>query len=219
MTSWYGPAAAAGSGAGPGISGGAALSLVVTGLAVMGSPGPSTVSLVAVAGAYGLRPALAYCAGLVVGATVVLVAVATGVTAVLLALPVLRWVLTVVAVVYVLRLALRLALSPALAGRDGAGRKPSVLGGVLLGALNPKAWVAIGAVFLSTRLSEAPVLDATAKVVALAALIVVVHAGWLAAGRLMEPLLRVPRRARAVNVVLAGLLAVAMIPVLRTLAP
>ena len=69
------------------------LSLVITGLAVMGSPGPSTVGLVAVAAAHGVRPAVGYCVGLVVGTTVVLIAVATGVTAVLLALPVLRWVL------------------------------------------------------------------------------------------------------------------------------
>src|SRR5689334_9576560 len=94
MTSWYDPGSAPGLAASPGISGSAALSLVVTGLAVMGSPGPSTVSLVAVAGAYGIRLALRYCVGLVAGTTAVLLAVATGVTAVLLALPVLRWVLT-----------------------------------------------------------------------------------------------------------------------------
>ena len=89
-----------------------------------------------------------------------------------------------------------------------------MLSGLLLGTLNPKAWVAMGTVFLSTRLSTAPVLDATAKVVGLAALIVIIHVGWLAAGRLMERLLRVPRRARAVNITLAGLLALMTVPVL-----
>lgn len=190
------------------------LSLVITGLAVMGSPGPSTVGLVAVAAAHGVRPAVGYCVGLVVGTTVVLIAVATGVTAVLLALPVLRWVLLTVAVAYVLWLAVRLAVSSTLGGHPVARRRPSVLGGVLLGTLNPKAWVAIGAVFLSARLAATPVLDATAKVVVLTVLIVLIHVGWLAAGRLLEPVLRVPRRARAVNITLAGLLTFAMIPVL-----
>jgi threonine/homoserine/homoserine lactone efflux protein len=197
-----------------GISASSALSLVITGLAVMGSPGPSTLSLVAVAAAYGVRPAVAYCVGLVVGTTVVLLAVATGVTAVLLALPVLRWILLGVAVAYVLWLAVRLASSSTLGGHGGGDRTPSILGGVLLGALNPKAWVAIGAVFLSARLAGAPVVDATAKVVVLTVLILVIHVGWLAAGRMLEPVLRSPRRARAVNITLATLLVLAMVPVL-----
>jgi threonine/homoserine/homoserine lactone efflux protein len=190
------------------------LGLVMTGLAVMGSPGPSTVGLVAVAAAHGVRPAVGYCVGLVVGTTVVLLAVATGTTVVLLALPGLRRVLLAIAAAYVLWLAVRLAASSTPGGRPAVSSRPSALGGVLLGTLNPKAWVAIGAVFLSTRLAAAPVVDATAKIVVLTVLIVLIHVGWLAAGRLLEPVLRVPRRARVVNITLACLLALAMIPVL-----
>ena len=189
------------------------LGLVVTGLAVMGSPGPSTVSLVAVTAAYGLRPAIAYCVGLIVGTTVVLLAVATGMTALLLALPLLRWVLLALAVAYILELAVRLARSSSIGGHRVHDRRPSVVGGLVLGALNPKAWVAIGAVFVGARLAAGPVLDAMLKVLVLTVLIVVVHVGWLAAGRLLEPLLRTPRRARAVNITLAGMLVLAMIPV------
>jgi threonine/homoserine/homoserine lactone efflux protein len=190
------------------------LGLVVTGLAVMGSPGPSTVSLVAVTAAYGVRPAIAYCVGLIVGTTVVLLAVATGMTALLLALPLLRWALLALAVAYILRLALRLARSSGLGGSGALDRRPSLVGGLVLGALNPKAWVAIGAVFVGARLAAGPVLDAASKVLVLTVLIVVIHVGWLAAGRLAEPLLRSPRRARAVNVTLAGMLLLAMIPLL-----
>src|SRR5690242_18538494 len=95
----------------PGTGGSSAIGLVITGLVVMGSPGPSTVSLVAVAAASGVRQAVAYGVGLVVGATVVLLAVATGLTAVLLTLPVLRWVLLSLAVAYVLWLAVALGRS------------------------------------------------------------------------------------------------------------
>jgi len=197
------------------MSGAPVLGLVVTGLAVMGSPGPSTVSLVAVTAAYGLRPAVAYCVGLIVGTTVVLLAVATGMTALLLALPLLRWVLLALAVAYILWLALRLARSSTIGGHGAPDRSPSLVGGLVLGALNPKAWVAIGAVFVGARLAAGPVLDATAKVLVLTVLIVVIHVGWLAAGRLLEPLLRSPRRARAVNITLAGMLVLAMVPVLR----
>ena len=84
----------------------------------------------------------------------------------------------------------------------------------MLGVTNPKAWVAIAAVFLSARLAANQVADATAKFLVLSCLIVVIHLGWLAVGRLLEPALRTPGRARAVNVVLAALLVLAMIPVL-----
>jgi len=64
--------------------------LLVTALAVMGSPGPATISLTATGAAFGVRRSLAYLAGIVVGTSVVLVAVATGITATLLAVPSLR---------------------------------------------------------------------------------------------------------------------------------
>src|SRR5690242_15379744 len=164
---------------------GPVLGLVVTGLVVMGSPGPSTVSLVAVSAAYGARRALVYGVGLVLGTVAVLLAVATGATAVLLALPALRWLVLALAAGYVLWLAVRLASASALDDHGFGVARPSVRGGVLLGALNPKAWVGIGAVFLSARVSETPTADAVIKAVVLTAPIVVIHAGWLAAGGLL----------------------------------
>ena len=113
------------------------MGLVLTGLVVMGSPGPSTVSLVAVSAAYGLRQAVGYGVGLVLGTTAVLLAVATGLTAVLLAVPTLRWLLLASAVVYVLWLAVRLASSSTLGGHATTADKPSLWGGLLLGTLNP----------------------------------------------------------------------------------
>jgi threonine/homoserine/homoserine lactone efflux protein len=198
----------------PGVDGGSAVGLVLTGLVVMGSPGPSTVSLVAVAAAYGVRQGVVYGLGLVLGTTAVLLAVATGVTAVLLAVPTLRWLLLILAVVYMLWLAVRLASSSDLPGHATAVGRPSVRGGLVLGALNPKAWVALGAVLLSARLAASPVLDVTAKIVLLTMLIVIVHAVWLAAGRLLASVLRTPRRARTVNIALACLLVLAIAPVL-----
>jgi threonine/homoserine/homoserine lactone efflux protein len=196
------------------IAGGSALGLVVTGLVVMGSPGPSTVSLVAVSAAYGVRQAVAYGVGLVLGTTAVLLAVATGATAVLSAVPAVRWALLGLAAVYVLWLAVRLAQSSALDVRGVASDRPSVRGGLLLGALNPKAWVAIGAVFLSAHLADPPIVDAMVKAAVLTVLIVVVHGGWLAAGRVLAQALRTPRRARTINVALAVALVLAMVPVL-----
>jgi threonine/homoserine/homoserine lactone efflux protein len=185
-------------------------------LAIMGSPGPSTISLVGAAVAYGVRRSLAYCAGLVAGTTVVLLAAATGVTAVLLAVPALRWVLLLAAAGYILWLAYHLATARPLAEQTAADRRPSLVDGVVLGVLNPKAWIAIAAVFASAHLASSAVADATLKIPLLAFMVVLIHALWLLAGRLLMPAMRHPTRARAVNIALAVLLvaatALALVP-------
>src|SRR5215213_11782161 len=83
--------------------------LLVTALAIMGSPGPATISLTAAGSAYGVRRSLGYLTGIVAGTAVVLVAIATGITAALLAVPVLRTVLVVLSVAYILWLAYHIA--------------------------------------------------------------------------------------------------------------
>jgi threonine/homoserine/homoserine lactone efflux protein len=179
--------------------------LVLAALAIMGSPGPATISLTACGSAYGVRDSSRYLTGIVLGTIVVLVAVATGVTAVLLTAPVVRPVLLAISVLYVLRLAYMIATAPPLRQLAG-GRPPTLAGGVVLGVANPKAWVAIAAVFASARVSDGPVTDGSAKVAVLVVLIVVINAAWLAAGAACAPALQDPRRARAINVGLAILL-------------
>jgi threonine/homoserine/homoserine lactone efflux protein len=180
-------------------------------MVIMGSPGPSTISLVAAAVGFGVRRSLPYCAGLVVGTTVVLLAAATGVTAVLLAVPTLHWVLAVAATGYTLWLAYRLAMAGPLAKRVASDRRPSFADGIVLGVANPKAWIAIAAVFASARVASTAVGDATLKIPLLALMIVLIHGVWLFVGRLLMPALRSPGRARAVNIALAGLLVAATV--------
>jgi threonine/homoserine/homoserine lactone efflux protein len=181
---------------------GAAGTLLLASAAIMGSPGPATISLVAAGSAFGVRRSLPYLAGIVAGTTVVLLAVATGITAALLAVPALGSVLLGISAVYILWLAYHIAVAPPLAAA-GAASPPSLAGGTLLGVANPKAWVAIAAVFASARLAGGSAADATAKVLLLSGMIVLINATWLVAGRSLAPLLRDPRRARIVNAVLA----------------
>src|SRR5579859_7306647 len=99
----------------------------------MGSPGPATISLTAAGSAYGPRRSLGYLAGVVAGTMIVLVAVGTGVTATLLALPGLRPVLIAISGVYLLRLAYRVATAPPLPPPPSRETAPSFAGGALLG--------------------------------------------------------------------------------------
>jgi threonine/homoserine/homoserine lactone efflux protein len=176
----------------------------VTALAIMGSPGPATISLTAAGSAFGIRRSLDYLGGIVVGTTLVLVAVASGITVALLAVPTLELALIGVSVAYVLWLAFHIATAAPLDPCAAVGRAPSFGGGLLLGVANPKAWVALAAVYASAGVANDAVIDAAAKLALLTVLIVLINAAWLAAGMSVAPLLRDPVRARVVNVLLAA---------------
>ncbi len=182
--------------------------LLVTSLAIMGSPGPATISVVAAVSAFGLRRSVPYTIGTIVGTTLVLVAAATGITAALLALPAIGQVLTAISAAYILWLAYHVATAPPLS-EVSAAAAPSLAGGALLGVANPKAWVAIAAVFASAHLSDSPLTDAAAKIAVLTPMIILIMTMWLVAGRSLAPLLRDPRRSRIVNGTLAALLVAA----------
>jgi threonine/homoserine/homoserine lactone efflux protein len=185
---------------------GSVVPLVLASAAIMGSPGPATISLVAVVAAYGVRRSLPYLCGLIVGSALVLVAVASGVTATLLAIPALRSLLIAASAAYILWLAYHIATAPPLSAERAAADAPSLAGGTVLGVANPKGWMAMGAVFASARLADSAAADAAAKTVVLAAMIVLIMSAWLIAGASLAPMLREPRRARIINAVLAAAL-------------
>ena len=180
--------------------------LVLTSLAIMGSPGPATISLTGSGVAFGVRRSARYLAGIILGTTAVLAGVAAGVTGALLAVPAARPVLIAVAVAYILYLAFHIATAPPLGARSDAAAAPSLAGGLLLGVANPKAWVAIAAVFVSVRLAGAAAVDAGLKTCVLVVMIVMINTSWLAAGASLAPILRDPVRSRRANLALAAAL-------------
>lgn len=173
------------------------LSLIVASLIVMGSPGPSTISVTAVGAAFGLRRSLFYLSGLVAGTIAVLLAVATGLVALLLAVPRLAPVLLAASGAYILYLAYRIATAPPLSKPDGAMAAPSFAGGVLLAVANPKAYVAIAAVFAGSPLDGVP------KVAVLGVMIVLIHLVWWLAGAAFARVFHDPVWSRRVNLTFA----------------
>ena len=189
--------------------------LVLISLAIMGSPGPATISLVAAGSVRGVRRSFRYLFGIIVGTTLVLVAVATGITGALLAVPAVGYVLIWISAGYILWLAYHIATAPPLSKPTRAPNAFSLMGGALLGFANPKAWVAIAAVFGSAHLADSPTTDAAAKIAVLTVTIILICTTWLFAGTTIAPVLRDPRRARLVNVALAvGLVAATALAVL-----
>jgi threonine/homoserine/homoserine lactone efflux protein len=178
------------------------LSLILASVVVMGSPGPSTMSVTAVGAAFGARRSIGYLSGLVLGTIAVLLAVVAGVVSILLSVPRLAPVLLAASAAYMLYLAFRIATAPPLSKQSGTIAAPSFLAGFLLAVANPKAYVAIAAVFAGTT------LGAASKTAVLAIMIVVIHVCWLLAGASLSRIFYDPVRSRIANIVFAAALAV-----------
>lgn len=186
------------------------LTLLLTSLVIMGSPGPSTISATAMGAAYGFQRSLGYVCGLIAGTVAVLLAVAAGVVAILLSVPHGAFVLTVLSAVYILYLAFKIATAPPLSRREDQASAPAFSGGFLLAVANPKAYLAIAAVFAGVSLfHDQRLLDVTVKITLLAGMIVAIHMIWLFVGVSLSRFLQDPAVSRIVNVALAILLVLA----------
>ena len=183
------------------------LGFLLAGLALAGSPGPATLSLAAAGAAFGVRRALGYMAGLVIGLIAVMGVTATGVVGLLLALPGADPVVTLLAAGYFIYLAFKIATAPPLDDGEPARRPPSFAGGVFLSLVNPKGYAAMAALFSGFALIRAHLAwDIAVKTILLLAIIVAVDIAWLFAGAELTRFFREPRMNRAINLAFAVLL-------------
>lgn len=181
--------------------------LVLAAAVVMGSPGPATISVTAVGAAFGLRPSLRYACGIILGTIAVLLVVASGVAAMLASMPRLAPLLAVASAGYILYLAFRIATAPPLATHAGQAARPTFSGGFLLAVANPKAYVAIAAVFAGASSKQGAVeLGPWLKLAVLALMIVAIHVLWLVAGAVFARFLRQPVASRIINLIFAATL-------------
>ena len=179
---------------------------ILAALALCGSPGPATVSLAATGAAFGPRRSLAYMAGIDAGMVVVMSVTAAGVTGLVLAIPGATPVVAVLAALYFVHLAWRIATAPPL-GDTAPGSEPSFAAGVALSLINPKGYAAMAALFSGFVLIRGrPELDAALKLGVLVVIVVSVNAAWLIAGAALTRFFREPRTSRVINVAFAILL-------------
>lgn len=170
-------------------------------LALMGSPGPATLSLAATGAAFGSRAGLPYLAGIAAGTIAVLVLIATGITGLVATHPAIVRLLVFAAAAYIVYLAFRIAIAPPLSTPGSQRRPPSWPGGFALAIVNPKAYAAIAAVYSGHELvQDSLLLDSIAKTGTLAAVVVIVNAAWLVFGSLISAALHDPVKVRFTNI-------------------
>jgi threonine/homoserine/homoserine lactone efflux protein len=176
-------------------------------VALVGSPGPATLSLTATGAAFGARRGAGYLAGIVAGMVAVMAIVASGVVGLLLAMPGAMPLVTVLAAAYFLYLAWRIATAPPLSEQAGQQRPPTFFGGLLLSLVNPKGYAAMAALYSGFVLvHDRLALDVAAKMAVLVLIITAVNVAWLFAGAALTRLFREPRTNRVINVAFAVLL-------------
>src|SRR5581483_10046560 len=134
---------------------GSLIGLILSSLAVMGSPGPSTMSVMALGAAFGLRRSVPYVSGIILGTVAVLLAASAGVVSMLLTFPGMAPALRAASAAYLIYLAVKIAMAPPPGQVRMEARSPSPAAGFLFAIANPKAYVAIAAVLAGSRLPSA----------------------------------------------------------------
>ena len=187
------------------------LAFLLAGFALAGSPGPNTLSLVATGAAFGARRGVGYLIGLTVGMVAVMGITATGVIGIVLALPGAMPVVTVIAGVYFVYLAFRIATAPPLTHVTETHRQPSLVAGIVQSLINPKAYAAMAALFSGFVLVRGELaLDFAVKVLVATIIIVIVNVAWLTGGAALTRWFRDPTANRLINVSFAVLLLVSV---------
>ena len=168
------------------------------------TPGPGVLSVAGVGSSFGSGPGARYIAGLFVGTNLVALAVVSGMAAIILANDNIRWVLLVASVGYLLFLASKIAFAGAKIAFKEVTTPPGFFNGIILQALNPKAYAVnttlfTGFAFLPSSLP----METLIKFVIMNAIWVPIHFAWLYVGMTLHKLNLAPHVQRRVNIAMA----------------
>lgn len=168
------------------------------------TPGPGVLSLAGVGAAYGFRAAFRYFMGLFIGTNLVALAVVTGLGALILASPVIRTVLLGLSTAYLLYLASKIAFAGSKIGFIAAERHPGIRDGIILQALNPKAYVVNTTLFSGfVFFPDAYTAEVLLKFLITNAIWTPLHFLWLWAGSKIKEMNLRPETQRVINIAMA----------------
>lgn len=168
------------------------------------TPGPGVLSTAGVGSSFGKAAGLRYIVGLFLGTNLVALAVITGVAGLLIAHEGARLVLMIASTLYLLYLALRIATAGSNIAFIKRQSAPSVIDGIMLQIINPKAYVVNTAVFTGFQLGGLSYTsEMLTKVVLVNAIWIPIHLLWLAVGISIKNLELSPLWRRSINIAMA----------------
>ena len=161
----------------------AAFLFVVSAIGLLGSPGPSIACLLAVGRAETVLVGLRYLTGMLIGLATAAAVCAAGIVSSREALPSLFKVLGIVAGIYLVYLAYKIATAPVGAVRTKRRLPSTFWHGMIVGLSNPKAYVVFISLFASHILFQNnEFTDNLIKWLLTVAVMIVVDTAWLFVG-------------------------------------
>lgn len=181
----------------------------IAAVVLLGSPGPGIAALIAVGRGKGFVGGLKFYGGLQLGLAAAAGISAAGLFSAVQALPFAARGLTIVATVYLLYLAWKIATTPVgeAAGDTASGFAETALGGVLLGVTNPKAYIAFASLMAAYPIIRGrEPLDLGIKWLVCVAVMVIVDLAWLWLGVVVGKARMTPQADRTMNLAMGGLI-------------
>lgn len=186
-------------------------SFILAALALTGSPGPNTLSLVAVGSAYGRKRGIKYMLGLNLGVAIVILIVGSGISGLLFTMSFVAPFVLGIAAIYFIYLAYKIATAPPLKENDTTANDPKWHQGVIVSLMNPKAYAAMAAMFSSsTLISNNLLIEGLFKGGLLMLVLAFVNFFWLFVGAALTPYFKNARTSRVINIGFAILLLVSV---------
>ncbi len=180
------------------------------------TPGPGVLSTAGVGSGFGFPAGFRYVLGLFIGTNMVALAVISGVAAVVLSVPAVRYVLMAASIAYLLYLAAKIAFAGSRIAFIEAKAAPGIGAGILLQAINPKAYAVNTTLFAGFPFApDNLVFETVAKLVIVNAIWIPIHLGWLYAGATLHRLNLSEAAHRRINhLMAASMLAVVVLAIL-----
>lgn len=168
------------------------------------TPGPGVLSTAGIGSGFGFRAGLSYVSGLWLGNNLVGLAVVSGLAAILFSVPWLRTVLLLASSAYLFYLAAKIAFSGSKIAFIRSDLPPGFMGGLMLQAINPKAYVVhttlfSGFAFMPNNLSAEIII----KFIIMNLVWIPIHLAWLWAGVALNRLELAPAKHRLINYLMA----------------
>ncbi len=180
------------------------LEFVTACLLLIITPGPGVLSVAGVGSGFGLKAGSRYLWGLCLGNNMVALLVISGIAATIFSVPYLREALLVISLGYLLYLALKIAFAGSKVGFITAETAPGMRDGILLQAVNPKAYVANTVLFTGWGfMPDAFATEAAIKLLLWNATWIPIHFGWLLLGIGLKKLDLPPMIQRSINIFMA----------------
>lgn len=175
---------------------------ILAAVMLLGSPGPAIAALIAIGKDRGFVRSLRFFLGLQIGLALGATVSAAGLASILLAIPFAITVMNLAATLYLVWLAYAIATAPLTGGPDEGkcAVSSSTSGGFLLGATNPKAYLAFMSLMASYAIApKHPPIDASLKWFLCVVVMIVVDLIWLWLGAVLGMARLTPMAERTMN--------------------